>query len=218
MTKSYFNLALASVTLACSGYATASSDYNWKVSQTDFGGTGLIQTPTGRMAAHGEFNAGGNWNADYHHYSASIQLMPWMETTIRYTRIPDVLFNPNPEYSGDNIYTDKGIDFKFRLLEESYWIPETSIGVRDFGGSAKFDGEYIAATKRFGNLDFTLGVGWGYLGQSDDFQNPFCSLKAEYCDRQKGPKDEGALPTSNIGSKGQPHYSAELSTKLLSSH
>ncbi|OEE76433.1 YjbH domain-containing protein [Vibrio genomosp. F6] len=160
-------------------------------SQTDFGGVGLMQMPSGRMAKEGEFNFGVNINEDYQHYYTSIQLFPWFETTIRYTRVPDMLFNPDPNYSGDNLYTDKGIDFKFRLLEESYWLPETSIGIRDFGGTGLFDGEFIAGTKNFGPLDVTLGMGWGYIGQSGNFTNPFCKVSDKFCDRQDDYKGSG---------------------------
>lgn len=164
---------------------------NWQVSQTDFGGTGLIQTPSGRMAEEGEFNIGMSFNDDYHHYNVSLQLMSWLETTVRYTRVPDVLYNSDYSYSGDNLYTDKGIDLKIRLLGESYWLPETSIGIRDLGGTGLFDAEYIAATKRFGDLDFTLGLGWGYLGQSGSITNPFCKASDEYCSRPGSFKGTG---------------------------
>lgn len=160
-------------------------------SQSDFGGVGLMQTPTGRMADEGEFNFGINVNDDYQHFYTSIQLFPWLESTIRYTRVPDMLYNPNPSYSGDNLYTDKGIDVKLRLLEESYWLPETSIGIRDIGGTGLFDGEFIAATKRFGNLDITLGMGWGYLGQSGNIGNPFCHTSNSFCDRSTEVKQSG---------------------------
>ncbi|RJX67160.1 YjbH domain-containing protein [Vibrio sinensis] len=176
-------LMFACLGLVSTNYALAEVDATWKVSQSDFGGTGLMQTPTARMAEEGEFNVGMTVNEDYHHYMVSLQLMSWLETTIRYTRVPDVLFNSDANYSGDNIYTDKGIDFKIRLLEESYWVPETSIGVRDFGGTGLFDAEYLAATKRFGAFDFTLGLGWGYLGQSGNISNPFCEISDKYCQR-----------------------------------
>lgn len=178
---------------ACGALSAPSiaSDATWKVSQTDFGGTGLMQIPTARMADEGEFNIGTSYNSDYYHYTVSLQLMSWFETTVRYTRIPDTLYNPNPDYSGDNINTDKGIDFKVRLLEESYWLPETSIGVRDFGGTGLFDGEHLTATKRFGNLDFTLGLGWGYLGQSGNTTNPFCKASDKYCTRPSDTKGRG---------------------------
>lgn len=160
-------------------------------SQSDFGGVGLMQTPTGRMADEGEFTFGINVNDDYQHFYTSIQLFPWLESTIRYTRVPDMLYNPNPSYSGDNLYTDKGIDVKLRLLEEGYWLPETSIGIRDIGGTGLFDGEFIAATKRFGNLDITLGMGWGYLGQSGNIGNPFCHTSNSFCDRSTEVKQSG---------------------------
>lgn len=132
--------------------------------QSDFGGVGLMQMPTGRVAPEGEFSLGVTVNDDYHHYHTSLQLMPWLETTIRYTQVPDLLFSNDPNFSGDTYYTDKGIDVKLRLWEESYWLPETSIGIRDLGGTGLFDGEYVAASKHVGPFDFTLGVGWGYLG------------------------------------------------------
>tara|TARA_Y100001956_G_scaffold5226_1_gene4693 strand:- start:25934 stop:28132 length:2199 start_codon:yes stop_codon:yes gene_type:complete len=184
-------LTLLLSTLSAVSAPSIANDATWKVSQTDFGGTGLMQTPTARMAEEGEFNIGASVNDDYHHYMVSLQLMSWFETTIRYTRVPDLYFSNDPEYSGDNLYTDKGIDFKLRLLEESYWLPEASIGVRDFGGTGLFDAEYLATTKRFGNLDFTLGLGWGYLGQSGNTTNPFCKFSDKYCTRPSDFKGTG---------------------------
>lgn len=151
-------------------------------SQSDFGGVGLMQMPTGRMAAEGEFNFSTTYNDEYQHYTASVQLFPWFETTVRYTLVHDLLYSNDPNFSGNTKYTDKGIDFKVRLLEESYWLPETSIGVRDFGGTGLFDGEFIAATKRVGPLDFTLGIGWGYIGNSGNLTSDKKDLNYN-CDR-----------------------------------
>lgn len=136
----------------------------YQPTQSDFGGVGLMQMPTGRVAPEGEFSLGATFNHDYHHYHTSLQLMPWLETTIRYTQVPERLYSGDVNFSGDTYYTDKGIDVKLRLWEESYWLPETSVGLRDLGGTGLFDGEYIAASKHIGPLDVTLGVGWGYLG------------------------------------------------------
>lgn len=151
-------------------------------SQSDFGGVGLLQMPTGRMAPEGEFNFATNYNDDYQHFSASVQLFPWFETTIRYTQVQDLLYSDDPNFSGNTKYTDKGIDFKVRLLEESDWLPETSIGIRDFGGTGLFDGEFIAATKRVGPLDFTLGIGWGYIGNSGNLTSDKKDINYN-CDR-----------------------------------
>ncbi|MEZ8028833.1 YjbH domain-containing protein [Enterovibrio norvegicus] len=133
--------------------------------QSDFGGVGLMQMPTGRVAPEGEFSLGVTMNDDYRHYHSSLQLMPWLEATIRYTQVPDRKYNNNPNFAPeDRYYTDKGIDIKVQLWEESYWLPETSIGIRDLGGTGLFDGEFIAASKHMGPFDFTAGVAWGYMG------------------------------------------------------
>ncbi|MEZ9899126.1 YjbH domain-containing protein [Vibrio breoganii] len=152
-------------------------------SQSDFGGVGLMQMPTGRMAREGEFSLNGTWNNEYHFYSISLQVLPWLETTVRYTLVQDLLYSGDPEFSGDNELADKAIDFKIRLLQESRYIPELSIGFRDFGGTGLFDGEFIAASKRFGPFDATVGIAWGYLGQSGNISNPMCSVADRFCER-----------------------------------
>jgi hypothetical protein len=162
-----------------------------QTSQSDFGGVGLMQMPTGRAAPDGNFNFGTTISQDYRHYFASIQLFPWLESTIRYTQIPDVLYSNDSTFSGNNIYADKGIDFKIRLIEEGFWLPETSVGIRDFGGTGLFDGEYVAGTKRFGPIDFTLGMGWGYLGQSGNASNPLCKASDRFCDRNNSVNGNG---------------------------
>ncbi|EQB0491317.1 YjbH domain-containing protein [Vibrio alginolyticus] len=156
-------------------------------SQSDFGGVGLMQMPTGRMAPEGEFNFSVTGSDEYLFYNVTLQLMPWLETTIRYTQVNDLPYSSSfPDV--DNEYTDKGIDFKFRLWEESEYMPEIALGVRDFAGTGLFDAEFLAATKRYSNsklgtFDFTLGMGWGYLGTRDTVTNPFCKASDKFCDR-----------------------------------
>lgn len=156
-------------------------------SQSDFGGVGLMQMPTGRMTPEGEFNFSVTGSDEYLFYNVTLQLMPWLETTIRYTRVHDLPYSSSfPDV--DNEYTDKGIDFKFRLWEESEYMPEIALGVRDFAGTGLFDAEFLAATKRYSNsklgtFDFTLGMGWGYLGTRGTVTNPFCKASDKFCDR-----------------------------------
>lgn len=185
------SLIASLITYSLSAHSNEFDDVTLSPSQTDFGGVGLMQMPSGRMAPEGELNLGGSFNNEYQMYSISLQLLPWFESTIRYTNVQDLLYSDDPGFSGSNKLSDKGIDFKIRLLEESYWLPETSIGFRDFGGTGIFDGEFIAATKRFGNLDFTLGMGWGYIGQSGNITNPFCKASDSFCSRQDGFKGSG---------------------------
>ncbi|TOI22709.1 hypothetical protein CGI49_13315 [Vibrio parahaemolyticus] len=159
-----------------------------KPSQMDYGGVGLMQMPTGRMAPEGEFNFSVTSNNEYLFYNATIQVMPWAEATIRYTIVDGLPYCTDPRFCGDNEYTDKGIDFKFRLLEESQYVPEVSFGIRDFAGTGLFDSEYFSATKQYSNknlgtFDFTLGIGWGSLGSRGNITNPACKISDRFCNR-----------------------------------
>ncbi|WP_200853200.1 YjbH domain-containing protein, partial [Klebsiella pneumoniae] len=59
------------------------------------------------------------------------------------------------------------------------------LGLRDIGGTGLFDGEYLVATKQVGPLDFTLGFGWGYLGNranlsGDKISSTDCGRDSNY--------------------------------------
>ncbi|MEZ9655481.1 YjbH domain-containing protein [Vibrio splendidus] len=173
-------------------------DIEYRTSQMNFGGVGLMQMPTGRMAPEGEFNFSASFNNEYYFYNVSLQVMPWLETTIRYTQVQDVYYSGGADqdcsqnsFSGCTKSADKGIDFKLRLIEEGYYLPEVSVGVRDFGGTGLFDGEFVAATKRLGPVDFTLGMAWGYMGTSGNFTNPLCKASDKYCERPSDFKGNG---------------------------
>ena len=56
-------------------------------SQSDFGGTGLLQMPNARIAPEGEFSVNYRDNDQYRFYSTSVALFPWLEGTIRYTDV-----------------------------------------------------------------------------------------------------------------------------------
>lgn len=76
-------------------------------SQSDFGGVGLLQTPTARMAREGELSLNYRDNDQYRYYSASVQLFPWLETTLRYTDVRTRQYSSVEAFSGDQTYKDK---------------------------------------------------------------------------------------------------------------
>jgi hypothetical protein len=150
------------------------------------GGTGLIQTPSSRMLADGELLVSYTDNDQYRFWSVTLQLFPWLQSTVRYTDVRTRLYSPFVGFSGDQTLKDKGIDAKFRLLEESYYLPEVSLGFRDFGGTGFFESEFIGISKKAGPLDFHLNMGWGYLGNSGNISNPFCEVRESFCQRPGG--------------------------------
>lgn len=142
-----------------------------RFTQNDFGGVGLLQTPTARMAPAGEFSLNANRTDPYSRYSISVQPLDWLEGTFRYTAVSNRKYGAEA-FSGDQSYKDKAVDVKARLWQESHWLPEVALGFRDVGGTGLFSSEYFVANKRYYNLDFSLGIAWGYIGNRGDFDNP----------------------------------------------
>ncbi|MCP6133339.1 YjbH domain-containing protein, partial [Klebsiella pneumoniae] len=116
-------------------------------------------------------------------YSVSMALFPWLETTVRYTDVRTRKYSNDPGFSGNQTYKDKSFDVKLRLWEEGRYLPQVALGKRDIGGTGLFDSEYLVANKAWGDFDFSLGMGWGYIGNSGNITNPFCSWKDKYCHR-----------------------------------
>ncbi|ELM3749652.1 YjbH domain-containing protein [Aeromonas hydrophila] len=172
-------------------HAASSANDPYGPSQSDFGGVGLMQMPTARMAKEGEFSANYFDNDQYRRWSISVQPFDWFEATLRYTDVRTQLYSQNEDFSGDQTYKDKGIDFKFRLMRESKWAPQVALGFRDLMGTGLFDSEYVVASKRYGPFDFTLGMGWGNMAESGNINNPFCEIKDSWCQRNQGVSGSG---------------------------
>ncbi len=189
-----FSFSLSTLALACIAAVPQSradgsdqpTTYSVTPSQMVQGGVGLWQTPTARMMPEGALSMSYTDNQEYRFMSVSLQLFPWMEATARYTDVRTRLYSNVDDFSGDQTLKDKGLDVKFRLWDESYYLPDISVGFRDFGGTGFFESEFVNASKAVGPFDFHLGLGWGHLGYQDDITNPFCELRDSFCERPDG--------------------------------
>ena len=161
-------LGLFSAFLCSSVYAEIEPYY--LTSQRDMGGVGLLQMPNARMAPKGEFSLNLNHVSPYNRFSIFVQPFDWLQGVYRYTAVLNQLYGPS--IADDQSYKDKSADVKLRLWKESYYLPEIAVGLQDIGGTGLFDGEYLVASKRWRSIDFTLGIGWGYLGERAHFGNP----------------------------------------------
>ena len=142
MKKRYlFSLLAVSVAAACQAQADTWPEPGGP-SQSDFGGVGLMQVPTARMAKEGEFSLNARDNDQYRYYSASLQLFPWLETTVRYTDVRTRQYSAVSEFSGTQSYKDKAFDLKLRLWQEGFWLPEVAVGTPGLGGTGLFDSGY----------------------------------------------------------------------------
>lgn len=167
-------------------------------SSSDFGGIGLLQTRTARFADDGQFDVGVSQIFPYRRYLLNAQALPWLEATFRYTEIENRgFFSTGPIQDGENSFKDRGADLKLRLLNEGRLLPAVAIGVQDGLGTGQFSGEYLVASKRWGDFDFSLGLGWGYTGARGGLRNPLASISDSFATRSSGSGLGGTLVVGN---------------------
>jgi len=140
---------------------------NDQYSQSTYGGIGLIQTPTARFSDDGQFVFGVSSEAPYNRLYSKMQFFPWMEAVLRYTEGTHVPYN----IGSHQTWKDKGLDAKFRIMQEGTRRPQIALGFHDLGGTGAFSSEYLVASKRFDNIDLSIGLGWGRLGGLDHINN-----------------------------------------------
>ena len=162
-----------------------------QVTSGDWGSVGLMQTPTARMAPAGEASISINHTRPYTRLNFNLQPFDWFETTFRYVDSSNRLYGP--AIAGSQSAKDKSIDVKFWLSRESEYLPQLALGIRDMTGTGVFSGEYVVASKRTGNFDWSGGLGWGYAGARGNLSNPLSFLGSSFETR----------PTANTTSGGQ---------------
>ncbi len=162
-----------------------------EVSSSNYGITGIMQMPNARIMKEGSMKIGfsSSYPLEYTYISATP--FHWMEAVYKYTEIKNKLYGT--VISGNQSFKDKGFDLKIKLLDESYYLPEVSVGFNDFAGTGKFASEYIALSKQIYNLDFSLGMAWGDLGRSGNIRNPFISANEEFKFREFDSAQGGTL-------------------------
>lgn len=144
---------------------------------SDWGSVGVLQNPNARMQDEGYAGLSISHVEPYQRYSVMLQPFSWMEFGFRYTDIQNRLYGPS-DFSGSQTYKDKSIDAKFLLLEETISRPALALGFRDAVGTGLFSSEYLVASKRSTNFDWSLGLAWGYMAGRQDFKNPLSYVRS----------------------------------------
>lgn len=187
---------LAVVVLLISGPAGAANFDGEFAGTNDFGNVGLLQTPTARMRAEGEFGLGVSAVRPYDQIHFFLQPLPWLEGSVRYTDVTNRFYSNDPAFSGDQHYKDKSADIKVRLLTEGEYRPAVALGIQDIGGTGLFSSEYLVSSYHWYDLDFSLGLAWGRLGSGGGVYNPFRLLSNHF------DKDRYQVDFSGAGSTG----------------
>ena len=172
------------------------------LTSNDWGTIGLIQTPTARMDSAGNAGMTVSRVYPYTRLNGSLQITDWFELAVRWTSISNRLYGP-AAFSGNQSTKDKSIDFKFKLLDESEYLPQLAVGLADVGGTGLFSSEYLVSSKRSGDFDWSLGMAWGYLGSRGNLANPFSVFGPNFSVRPAPNVGVGGTVNSSVMFKGR---------------
>lgn len=129
------------------------------------GQSGYISMPSAWTELDATLMTGYSYDSPYGSTWATATLLPFLQLTGRYVSITGLppFATTDPRYgSGYGRYKDKVVDVKLRLREESAMLPAISVGATDLLGTELFKGQYIVASKTFGqarNLEASIGYG-----------------------------------------------------------
>lgn len=184
MSRQNFIRLTAAAGLFCAGTVAqaepAAPSYNL------YGLPGLVDMPTADQAPDATLTTTIGRIGDTTRTTLTFRITPRLTGSFRYSAISH--FN-NPD-SVNGVYYDRSFDLRYRILTESKYRPNVTVGLQDMMGTGLLSGEYIVATKGLmdGRLRVTGGLGWGRLGRVGSFAST------------------GTRPTTTLGRGGIPTF------------
>ena len=121
--------------------------------------------PSAKVEADGAFSVGYSYDSPYGSTWVSSTILPFLQVSGRFVSISGIpgFTNTPGEYGYEyGRFKDKVMDAKVRLWKEGAWMPAVAIGSTDLLGTELFKGQYIVATKTFGeakNIEASIGYG-----------------------------------------------------------
>jgi hypothetical protein len=125
------------------------------VNASNWGGTGLMETPNARILDDGEVRFSGAVVSPYRWINAGMGILPGLEFSGRLTAVTNIPAL-TPEYGSNK---DKAFDLKYQIIPESKELPAIAFGLNDFHGTSIFPSEYIVMSRQVYPLDLTFGIG-----------------------------------------------------------
>lgn len=138
----------------------------------DFGVGGILDIPSARMNPEDELTATCSRKDVAGIYAIGYQVLPRLEASFRYTifnarkssTVPCMSYIAN-EFTICDDFRGRSFQVKVKLLGESEYLPDVSIGIRDLLGTGTWAPEYLVASKRIGeNLNVPVGSRLGAVG------------------------------------------------------
>ncbi|WP_054005192.1 YjbH domain-containing protein [Cypionkella psychrotolerans] len=135
------------------------------------GVTGLIDMPSGEQQSDGTLSVVKSQFGPIGRTTLSFQITPRLSGSFRYSSVKDWFTNPS---DGITTYYDRSFDLRYQITQEGRYVPAITVGLQDIIGTGVQSGEYIAATKTFGDkVKVTAGLGWGRYGSYGSIGAPF---------------------------------------------
>jgi hypothetical protein len=147
-------MTMTQVSLVYAGDDPFTGPSNW-------GGTGLMETPSARVMPEARFRAGFTTVKPYNYYYGAISPVQGLEFDGKITEVMD-LPSLTPAYGN---YKDKSLGMKWQFLPEGKWWPALALGIMDPFGTRVYPSQYIAASKQFYPFDVSVGFGNGRYGK-----------------------------------------------------
>ncbi len=176
--------ALCRLVLGCSACfavlpAKAVAQDSYATIRNNYGGAGLIDMPSARMAPDGELGVSASFMKNIQHYNLTFQALPWLETSFKYSGLQH--FDPTFP-----VLYDRSFGVKVRLFKEGDVMPALAIGINDLIGTGVYASEYLVASKQFGPLDTSIGMGWGRMATAPDrARNPLSLISSSFDNTQE---------------------------------
>ena len=172
--------ALMLATIAGAGHAQVN----------DFGVGGILDIPSARMQPENTFTTAYSRKDVADIYTLGFQAAERLELSFRYTIFNAREYSPIPgtRCVAEALYCDgirdRSFEARYRLFDETDVRPAVVVGIRDLLGTGQWGAEYLVASKRYGHLDLTLGLGWGRLAERRAFSNPLTALSDQFQNRE----------------------------------
>ena len=156
------------------GLAGAAAAQEGAVSYGLNGSPGLLDMPNAQSDAEGSLAVTLGYSDGFGRLTLAFQPTDRLTTSMRFSVI-DQFDATATEVERDTFI--RNFDLRYRLNDETALLPAIAIGLQDILSPGALGGEYVVATKTFGdNLAVTAGIGWGALGTRDGFDNPLGAL------------------------------------------
>ncbi|MBS8227420.1 YjbH domain-containing protein [Vannielia litorea] len=139
-----------------------------------YGTPGLVDMPTAGRLGDGNLAFTTSTYGPVVRNTLTFQISPRLLGSFRYAA-------QGPFLRPDSEFYDRSFDLHFLLREEDDVWPAIALGLRDFGGTGIYSGEYLVASKWVTpRLQLTGGIGWGRFAGRGAMDNPLGILDERF--------------------------------------